>query len=277
MSLPWQCWEGPTNSPKQSGPLTPGRPLEGVGHSERHCQVWEKLAGWLLSNPSLGRVHPCPIPVPPGPEPGHHAGACAPGVGSWGEVARPLGSGTPEHWGFSREELGLLEIHVPGALGVLAHRQATPSSSASPSVKTGTVPPPQLPLPLRLSGPRTIQSRAGRGGAGRGGGEVTRTEPQGGRLMGAVVSHGERAVSGILQPRGALPPREAPSHNPFPRNATPELGSGTHAPEGHPPTLLGCLPGPRSDPAAEASAQGSGHSPKAEGDVCSRWGPLGTT
>lgn len=81
-------------------PLTPGRPLKGVGRPRRHRQVWEKkLAAWLGSSRDLGPGCPCPVPCPAQPQARTPRRDLCPGGwrgGRWAEEARhPQGSGSP--------------------------------------------------------------------------------------------------------------------------------------------------------------------------------------
>lgn len=167
MSSPWQRREGPTNSPQQRGPLTPGRPPEGPGRLQRHRQVWEKrLVGWLGSSRAWGPGCPCPVPVPSSPTPAHLRRG-----GIWTDVTRnPRGSGSPS-MGFLKSGAQATGNPRSGALGPWVHRTNGPQSG-SPSIKKwGTWGPcPSSPTPRHVRIP---------GSCGAGLGRVTGTEPRG--------------------------------------------------------------------------------------------------
>lgn len=208
MVLPQQHREGPANSPQQSGPLTPG-PLKGVG-----WPVWEKLAFWPCSSPSWdvrapGLSLPCPCPACPSQDTptGTHTHG---GGGGRSEVARhPPGFRVPQDVGVCRER-GLTALDPgSGGSGPSVHRTSGPHcrgplsfSVQQPGFQHPCHTGPALqdlgvPEPL-LTGPR----------------RVTRSEPCGGHLTGAVESRGERAgslgscshVKPILYPGTFSPP-----------------------------------------------------------------------
>lgn len=193
MSSPRQRREGPANSPQQSGPLTPSRPLQGVGLPQRHRQVWEKkLAGWLCSSHALRPVYPCPAPALPDPKPGHLAGTCALGAGEVGAgvsgQAAP-GFRVPQHVGICQEwSSGHWKPKFWGPSGHQLTGQMAPSPGLLPLRGDPETQGPCHSSPrLSMLGSQDLAEQGWGGSLGQ--------SPTGSCLMGAVVSHAERGRS----------------------------------------------------------------------------------